>query len=98
MMLPPSTFSPPNFFTPSILGFESRPLREEPPAFLWAMVGSPYAVMPVILIVVRWERPPRLRWVFLRRFFLNAMVFSPRPWLTISAATEAPERNGVPAL
>src|SRR6185312_13460704 len=38
MTLPPAIFSPPNSFTPSILGLESRPLREEPPAFLCAMV------------------------------------------------------------
>src|SRR6202789_2089267 len=38
--LPPATVSPPNSFTPSILGLESRPLREEPPAFLCAMTYS----------------------------------------------------------
>jgi hypothetical protein len=31
------TASPPNFFTPRRLEFESRPLRVEPPAFLCAM-------------------------------------------------------------
>src|SRR5579859_1987813 len=39
MMLPASTASPPNFLTPSRWPAESRPLREEPPAFLWAMEG-----------------------------------------------------------
>jgi hypothetical protein len=34
MMLPGMTNSPPNFFTPRRLPAESRPLREEPPAFL----------------------------------------------------------------
>jgi hypothetical protein len=29
---------PPNTFTPSIFGFESRPLRVEPPPFFCAMV------------------------------------------------------------
>ena len=33
-MLPPSTCSPPNFFTPRRRPSESRPLRDEPPAFL----------------------------------------------------------------
>src|SRR5262245_46086587 len=37
MMLPASTFSPPNFFTPRRLDSESRPLRDEPPAFLCAI-------------------------------------------------------------
>src|SRR5204863_7447853 len=37
MMLPASTDSPPNFFTPRRLLSLSRPLRDEPPAFLCAM-------------------------------------------------------------
>src|SRR5215213_1449447 len=37
MMLPASTLSPPYFFTPSRLPAESRPFREEPPAFLCAI-------------------------------------------------------------
>src|SRR6187401_2496628 len=37
MMLPPMTFSPPNFFTPRRRPAESRPLRDEPPAFLCAI-------------------------------------------------------------
>src|SRR5690606_34869870 len=37
-MLPARTRSPPNFFTPRRFDSESRPLREEPPAFLCAMV------------------------------------------------------------
>src|SRR5215470_1038765 len=37
-MLPASTISPPNDFTPRRRPAESRPLRDDPPAFLWAMV------------------------------------------------------------
>src|SRR5665213_3709269 len=37
MMLPASMVSPPNFLTPRRWPAESRPLREEPPAFLCAM-------------------------------------------------------------
>src|SRR3954469_9599195 len=37
MTLPPAIFSPPNSFTPRRWPAESRPLREEPPAFLCAM-------------------------------------------------------------
>src|SRR4026209_395114 len=37
MMLPPTTCSPPHFFTPRRRPAESRPLREEPPAFLCAI-------------------------------------------------------------
>src|SRR3990167_2948533 len=37
MMLPPTTSWPPNFFTPRRRPAESRPLREEPPAFLCAI-------------------------------------------------------------
>src|SRR5437763_6143380 len=39
MMLPARTDSPPNFLTPRRLLSLSRPLRDEPPAFLCAMTG-----------------------------------------------------------
>src|SRR5258705_5246939 len=39
MMLPARTVSLPNFFTPRRLLSLSRPLRDEPPAFLCAMTG-----------------------------------------------------------
>src|ERR1700754_1518483 len=41
MMLPATTSCPPNFFTPRRRPAESRPLREEPPAFLCAIVYAP---------------------------------------------------------
>src|ERR1700683_2026984 len=41
MMLPATTISPPNFLTPSRRPRLSRPLRDEPPAFLCAICGSP---------------------------------------------------------
>src|SRR3984893_11900077 len=41
MMLPPMTASPPNFFTPRRRPLESRPLRDEPPAFLCAIDLAP---------------------------------------------------------
>src|SRR5882724_1106536 len=41
MMLPALIDSPPYAFTPSIFGCESRPLREEPPAFFCAMSVQP---------------------------------------------------------
>src|ERR1700678_1120990 len=37
MMFPATTASPPNFFTPRRRPSVSRPLRDEPPAFLCAM-------------------------------------------------------------
>src|SRR5262245_27056463 len=37
---PPSTLSPSNRFTPRRCAFESRTLRELPPAFLWAIPTS----------------------------------------------------------
>src|SRR5271166_5108420 len=40
MMLPGITASPPNFLTPSRRPRLSRPLRDEPPAFLWAIRNS----------------------------------------------------------
>src|SRR3990170_1647154 len=43
-MLPEMTFWPPKRFTPSRWPSESRPLREEPPAFLCAMTNSPVAL------------------------------------------------------
>src|SRR5712671_3391615 len=41
MMLPGITISPPNFLTPSRRPALSRPLREEPPAFLCAILNLP---------------------------------------------------------
>src|SRR5215472_14824976 len=38
--LPPAIFSPPNIFTPRRWALESRPLRDEPPAFLCAITYS----------------------------------------------------------
>src|ERR1700745_3105712 len=37
-MLPARTICPPYIFTPRRRPAESRPLRDDPPAFLWAMV------------------------------------------------------------
>src|SRR5207342_1330080 len=42
MMLPARTVSLPNFFTPRRFDSESRPLREEPPAFLCAIAENSY--------------------------------------------------------
>src|SRR3954453_12087652 len=42
MISPPVTLWPANTFTPRRLAFESRPLREEPSPFLWAMVSAPH--------------------------------------------------------
>jgi hypothetical protein len=39
-MLPARTVSPPNTFTPRLCPWLSRPLRELPPAFLWAIEFS----------------------------------------------------------
>ena len=50
----------------------------------------------MIRIRVNSCRWPRLRREFLRRRFLNAMTFGPRPCATTSAATEAPETVGLP--
>src|SRR5690348_6944983 len=44
-MLPARTFWPPKRFTPSRLLSESRPLRDEPPAFLCAMTNTPVACL-----------------------------------------------------
>src|SRR4051812_34215137 len=40
MIEPAGTFCPPNTFTPSIFGWESRPLRVEPPPFFCAISSS----------------------------------------------------------
>src|SRR5436309_12761770 len=50
MMWPGNPISPPNFLTPSRRPPLSRPLRDEPPAFLWA-----------ILYLLRLRRRPGLR-------------------------------------
>ena len=39
---------------------------------------------------------PRLRREFLRRRFLKAITLAPRPWETISPATDAPATSGAP--
>src|SRR6185312_17356808 len=41
MILPGTTISPPNFLTPSRRPRLSRPLRDDPPAFLCAISNSP---------------------------------------------------------
>src|SRR5215218_6765696 len=49
MMLPGTTISPPNFLTPSRRPGLSRPLRDEPPAFLCAipnLLGPPAGLAP----------------------------------------------------
>src|SRR5947207_1798166 len=40
MMLPATTFSPPNFFTPRYCGLLSRPFLDEPTPFLCAIKNS----------------------------------------------------------
>src|SRR5262245_21031576 len=52
-MLPASTFSPPNFFTRRRRPAESRPLRDEPPAFLCA-IG--FLLLRLYLLVFRLRR------------------------------------------
>src|SRR6202007_2055594 len=47
MILPGMTISPPNFLTPRRLPRLSRPLREEPPAFLCAICCSYLALRTV---------------------------------------------------
>ena len=44
------TASPPNFLTPNRLPAVSRPLREDPPAFLWAILSSPKSLISWLLI------------------------------------------------
>src|SRR6185312_9624292 len=44
MMLPAITFSPPNFLTPRRRPAVSRPLRDDPPAFLCAIRLAPYSL------------------------------------------------------
>src|SRR5438105_180910 len=46
MMLPGTTISPPNFLTPSRRPALSRPLRDEPPAFLCAICCSLLGLQP----------------------------------------------------
>src|SRR5919107_4767688 len=47
MMLPARTVSLPNFFTPRRLLSLSRPLRDEPPAFLCAMTNCGPDYLPL---------------------------------------------------
>src|ERR1700722_6570899 len=51
--LPAAIASPPNFFTPSRWPAESRPLREEPPAFLCAMGSLRFVIRGRVLFVLR---------------------------------------------
>src|SRR5712671_2335238 len=54
MMLPGMTISPPNFLTPSRRPALSRPLRDEPPAFLCAILN-------LLRLRRRLRRPPAAR-------------------------------------
>src|SRR5205809_5524592 len=51
MMLPGMTISPPNFLTPRRRPGLSRPLRDEPPAFLCAILN-------LLRLALRLRRPP----------------------------------------
>src|SRR5260370_22873707 len=55
MVLPGSTISPPNFLTPSRRPALSRPLREEPPAFLCAILNL---LRPLLRLWLRLSRSP----------------------------------------
>src|SRR4028119_1359273 len=63
-MLPPSTRSPPNFFSPNRCDCESRPLRELPTPFLCAitqprkLVSSQLSVVPYLWSVARFRLYP----------------------------------------
>ncbi len=62
-----------------------------------ALLGlAPSVRISVTRTIVNSWRWPRLRREFLRRRFLNAMTFGPRPCSSTSAATEAPATAGAP--
>ena len=102
MMWPGTTISPPNFLTPSRRPRLSRPLREEPPAFLCAICHS--------FLVPRTARAPDLgnaqHGLLLAMTLLAPVIVPPlfledddlgRPGLLDhGGATEAPSSNGVP--
>src|SRR6185437_6679455 len=110
-MLPASTASPPNFLMPRRLPSVSRPLRDEPPAFLCAMADyscgaagaageagqvCPLALMPATRSTVTCWRWPLRRRLFCRRRFLKMMTLSSRSCAITVAVTEASATVGAP--
>src|SRR5258707_11266695 len=82
MMLPGMTISPPNFLTPSRRPALSRPLREEPPAFLCAILN---------LLRLRWRlhRPPAPRSAAGARRALGVDLVDPEHGLKLAVAVLA---------
>src|SRR5215472_15942004 len=60
MMLPASTCSPPKIFSPRRCPAESRPLRDDPPAFLCAITASETLVFCTYTEIVTKASPPML--------------------------------------
>src|SRR5215472_5655194 len=58
MMLPASTCSPPKIFSPRRCPAESRPLRDDPPAFLCAITASETLVICTYTEFVTKASPP----------------------------------------
>src|SRR6266853_1903848 len=82
MMLPGMTISPPNFLTPSRRPALSRPLREEPPAFLCAILN-------LLRLRGRLRRPPTPRSPAGGRAALSVDLVDPQHGLVLAVAVFA---------
>src|SRR6266851_7581672 len=91
MMLPGMTIWPPNFLTPSRRPALSRPLREEPPAFLCAILNLLRLRRRLLLrLFLRWGRPPNPRPAAGARCALGVDFGNPQQGLVLAVAVLAP--------
>src|SRR5713226_913219 len=87
MILPGMTISPPNFLTPSRRPALSRPLREEPPAFLCAILNLLRLYRRWLLCVFsRRGRPPAPRSAIGARRTLSVDLGDPQQGLVLAVA------------
>src|SRR5215467_10770847 len=74
MMLPAATCSPPKIFRPSRWLLESRPLRDEPPAFLCAITS----VLQCCYLIRLCDEIITVSWLYLLETLLSALFASVR--------------------
>src|SRR5256714_8194557 len=85
--MPASTSWPPKILTPSILGFESRPLRDDPPPFLCAMYYFFAALASLVALGSLASLLSLLALVSLVSFFARGLRAA--PFLGVSSAASS---------
>src|SRR5260370_12529577 len=91
MMVPGMRTWPPNFWRPGRRPALSRPLREEPPAFLCAILNLLRLRRRLLLrLFLRWGRPPNPRPAAGARCALGVDFGNPQQGLVLAVARFSP--------